>query len=135
MNRVFLGLLLMVGVVLYFMSTKKDAAQEVLEPVLSAPAGAQVAAMTSDLRTLVNVQMMYQVLEGSFAGQFAALEFSPSNGVSIRIIEASADGFSAEATHPSLPNWSCVVFVGSVTAPTTLGGLKAASARTPFCDG
>jgi len=134
MKRPFITLALMVGIAIYFISTRMDSAEELIEPALSAPGQAQTATLTSDLRTLVNVQSMYEAIEGTFASQLTVLEFSGSAGVTVRMIEASARGFSAEATHPSDPNGSCVVFVGDVAAPSTRGGTVATAARTPVCD-
>ena len=135
MKRPFITLAVMVAIAVYFISTRGGDMSEAVEPVLSAPSSAQIATLTSDLRTLVNVQSMHEAIEGTFASQLASLEFAESAGVTVRLIEASASGFSAEATHPSMPNGSCVVYVGDVAPPSTRGGTVATAAATPVCDG
>jgi hypothetical protein len=77
-----------------------------------------VADMKADLRRLVSANEVYHVKNSRYAGDVGSLSsFRPSQGVSVTILNASANGWSAKATDAALPGKSCVIYVGSVPAP------------------
>lgn len=74
---------------------------------------AYVAAMISDLRNLASAQEAYYRVDGAYgyATDKSELEFSESEGVTVSILEATASGWSARATHANTP-WSCAFYFG-----------------------
>jgi prepilin-type N-terminal cleavage/methylation domain-containing protein len=87
---------------------------------------ARVAEMKADLRDLAVAQEAYGSDNGTYYGGVvpsAALIYSVSGGIQISITEASALGWSAEATS-TLTTRKCALFVGGVTphAPATIEG-------------
>jgi type IV pilus assembly protein PilA len=86
---------------------------------------AYVASMKTDLRNLATAQESYYYTNEIYTTNIASLSFTPSSGVVINIPEATAAGWSAEATHPLLIGMSkCALFFGVATAvaPATLEG-------------
>lgn len=80
---------------------------------------AYLAAMKSDLRTLVTAQEAYFSENNSaYAPSLEALgaNFKPTNGVTITIGEVTVTSWSATATHKSTTK-TCKITVGG-TAPT-----------------
>ncbi|MDH4351875.1 MAG: prepilin-type N-terminal cleavage/methylation domain-containing protein, partial [Gemmatimonadota bacterium] len=75
-----------------------------------------VTTMKTDLRNLITAQESY--LAGSmvyYDGPIpaAGLGFTSSSGVTLTLLDVSASGWAATATHASAPAWVCAVFVGS----------------------
>jgi type IV pilus assembly protein PilA len=79
---------------------------------------AVVASMKSDLRNLAGTQEVYwnqaQTYYGGVVPNLGVLDFQPSTGVTITIINASAAGWSAQATAVPLTNTTCVIYYGTV---------------------
>jgi type IV pilus assembly protein PilA len=79
---------------------------------------AVVASMKSDLRNLAGTQEVYwnqaQTYYGGVVPNSGVLDFQPSTGVTITIINASAAGWSAQATAVPLTNTTCVIYYGTV---------------------
>jgi type IV pilus assembly protein PilA len=79
---------------------------------------AVVASMKSDLRNLAGTQEVYwnqaQTYYGGVVPNPGVLDFQPSTGVTITIINASAAGWSAQATAVPLTNTTCVIYYGTV---------------------
>jgi type IV pilus assembly protein PilA len=77
---------------------------------------ATVAAMRSDLRNLASTQESYWVENRTYYGGAIpdpALQFTPSEGVSITVVNASDAGWSAQATAVPLTAQTCVIFYGT----------------------
>jgi hypothetical protein len=95
-----------------------------------------VGAMHSDLRALSIAQETYLREHGDYASKLSALHLMLSEGVALELPSADGDGWSAVATHRSLPGHSCVVYSGAVaSAPRTRrAGIRATSAGSIACD-
>ncbi len=63
----------------------------------------------------------------TYAPALGSLNFSPSPGVVLTIVEATPRGWSALTTHPAAAPLTCAVFYGdaAVLAPATSEGLVA----------
>jgi prepilin-type N-terminal cleavage/methylation domain-containing protein len=80
---------------------------------------AVVASMRSDLRNLATAQEGYWVENRTYYGGVipgAGIQFSPSSGVLVTIVNATDAGWSARATALPLTTETCVIFYG-VTPP------------------
>jgi len=87
---------------------------------------AYLSLMKGDLRNLATAQEAYSGDNGAYYGgavPAAALVYSPSVGVTITVVEATASGWSATATSPQIPR-TCAIFFGSAAplAPATVEG-------------
>ena len=85
---------------------------------------ANVASIRSDLHNLVTLEETYFHEHQAYAPTLAALGATTSPGVNLTIVEASANGWSAQATHPAATPLTCAVFYGAaapVTPATTEG--------------
>jgi len=90
---------------------------------------AYVATMKSDLKNFASAQEGYYYENHVYfngAVPNPAVPFRPSTGVTITISAADVSGWSAIATHASIPN-NCTIFVGSAApiAPATIEGSPA----------
>ena len=77
---------------------------------------AVVTAMRSDLRNLAGTQETYWTENATYyAGAIpnAALNYRPSNGVTITMVNATAAGWSAQAAAPGITAQTCVIFYGA----------------------
>ena len=88
---------------------------------------ANVTTMKTDLRNLITAQEAYLAGVGVYYdGPIPAsgLGFTASSGVTLTLVDVSASGWAATASHVSAPNWVCAVFVGSAApiAPATAEG-------------
>jgi type IV pilus assembly protein PilA len=90
-------------------------------------AKAFATAVKSDLRNLITAQEAYSYSHSTYTTELSALNIVPSQGVQIEIVEASASGFSASATHERANPLICAIFVGSAAplAPATIEGVAA----------
>jgi prepilin-type N-terminal cleavage/methylation domain-containing protein len=81
-----------------------------------------VATMKTDLRNLATAEESYYYSNSTYAADLSALSFEPSAGVTISVVEATAAGWSARATHPQASATSCAVFFGSAAplSPATV---------------
>jgi type IV pilus assembly protein PilA len=86
---------------------------------------ANAAALKSDLHNLATAEEAYLFDTGGYTSDLAALNFTPTQGVSIEIVSATGSGWSARATHPASFPLTCAIFQGSVAplAPATIEGL------------
>jgi prepilin-type N-terminal cleavage/methylation domain-containing protein len=79
---------------------------------------AVVSAMRSDLRNLASVQETYwttnQIYYGGLIPDLANFTFSPSPGVTITVVAATAAGWSATAAAPGLTTQTCAIFYGNI---------------------
>jgi len=77
---------------------------------------AVVTAMRSDLRNLASVQEAYWIDNNVYyAGVIPdpAFPLNPSNGVAITVVNATAAGWSAQASAPGRTAQTCVIFYGA----------------------
>jgi len=86
---------------------------------------ANAAALKSDLRNLASAQEAYFYDNSAYATLVSQMSFKTSPGVVLTVIDASASGWSARATHPSSYPLTCALFQGNITAatPATVEGL------------
>jgi hypothetical protein len=78
-------------------------------------ASAEQSYMTFALRTLERSQEKYRALNGSFAPNSNQLDqFVWDQGVSVTILNATADGYAARATFAGVPGKSCVIWRGDL---------------------
>ena len=73
--------------------------------------------LRSDLRALTIAQEAAVHASGRYEVRLENLELTRSPGVVLELVHPTPDGWSAVATHPSLPAVSCVVFAGNVSDP------------------
>jgi type IV pilus assembly protein PilA len=87
---------------------------------------AYFSAMKSDLKNLMTAEEQYYAANnymyggsaGTDASTVAGMGFAPSQGVGVTIREATATGWSADATHAALTaaTQKCGIFYGSAAA-------------------
>ncbi len=83
----------------------------------------QFAAIQQDLRNLGASQERYYQGETSYALDLDDLDFEASNGVEVVVQEATSQGWSAMATHVSLPaGRGCAIYLGNALPPPVPGG-------------
>ncbi len=78
---------------------------------------ATVASMRSDLRNLATTQESYWVENRTYYGGVIpdpALQYNPTYGVTVAIVNATDAGWSAQASAPGLTPQTCVIFYGTV---------------------
>ena len=73
---------------------------------------AYASSLKSDLRNLSSSEEDFFYYNETYTGTVAGLNFAPSNGVQLTIVEANPRGWSATATHPSAAPLTCAVFYG-----------------------
>ena len=74
------------------------------------------SSLKSDLRNLSSVQEDYFYFNEIYANSMGLLNFKPSSGVVMSIVESTTRGWSATATHPSAYPITCAVFYGQASA-------------------
>lgn len=86
---------------------------------------ANAAALKSDLRNLATAQEAYFFEHEVYTDDTNLLAYHTSPGVVLTIVEATASGWSAKATHPASFPLTCALFAGSVAvlAPATAEGI------------
>ncbi len=80
------------------------------------------ASMKSDLHVLVSVQEAYWAEHGQFASDLRALDtyfYDTSRDVTVQVLAASEEGWSAAAAHSGLET-PCIVYVGDDVRGTML---------------
>jgi hypothetical protein len=94
--------------------------------------------MKVDMRNLVYSQDTYLGLQGVYSRRTEpfALQYLWHRGVTIKVLSANEDSWSAVATHQRKPGKSCVIWYGPVPArPATEQQKKVpARAAVPVCD-
>ena len=85
---------------------------------------AYVAAMKSDLRNLSVAEEGYYYEHRVYTTVLDSVDFTPSHGVVLIVVQASAAGWAATSTNPNAYPMTCAIFFGSVTpvAPATVEG-------------
>jgi len=95
-----------------------------------------LSAVRKDLRNLITAQEAYFTDHDAYAGSIGSLAFTPSDGVTIKLVETGQQAYSASGTLAGKSGVSCVVFVGGVVAiPKTAQGAAAKEEGAPKCDG
>ncbi len=86
---------------------------------------AYAASLKSDLKNLSAMQESYFYSNETYGPSLAAVNFSPTNGVIISIVEADGRGWSASATHPAAYPLTCAVYYGQAAplAPAVAEGV------------
>ena len=76
---------------------------------------AYASTLKSDLRNLATAQEAYYYEKSEYANAISLLDISISPGVTLNIVEASASGWSADATHSAANPLTCAMFIGTAT--------------------
>lgn len=86
---------------------------------------AYAASLKSDLKNLSAMQESYFYSNETYGPSLAAVNFAPTNGVIISIVEADGRGWSASATHPAAYPLTCAVYYGQAAplAPAVAEGV------------
>ena len=94
--------------------------------------------MKVDLRNLVRAQEAYHATQGSYARRTEPLQIQYlwQRGVSVDILSAGPDHWSARASHAAQPGKTCVIWHGRVTSRPVTETTQRASERPgiPVCD-
>lgn len=85
------------------------------------------ASMRTDLKNLATAEEAYYYEAQVYSTNLDSVNFQPSPGVSITIIEATDAGWSATSTHPAAFPRVCAIFMGGAApvAPATVQGVVA----------
>ena len=102
---------------------------------------ALLSQMRIKLREMTREQVAYHSKTGQYASTLADLRpggarvRKAGDDVVVEIHSGSATGWAASASHPSLPDQSCILVVGdSLPSLTTKGGLSAQTLGAVTCD-
>ena len=90
---------------------------------------AYASTIKADLRNLATAQEAYFYENSQYANAVSLLDISVSPGVTMTIVEASAGGWSANATHSAANPLTCSIFIGNAAplSPATSEGLVGCS--------
>ncbi len=85
------------------------------------------ASIKADLHNLATAQEVYLSEWATYSTDTAQLAFHASSGVQLTIVGATANGWSATATHPAAIPSTCAMFIGSIAPaePATSAGIIA----------
>ena len=88
---------------------------------------AYAASLRGDLHNLSTVQEEHFIEAHTYTPSLRTLEFVPSPSVKLTIVEATATGWSAQATHQAAAPILCAIFYGDAApvAPATVEGTVA----------
>ena len=83
------------------------------------------ASLKSDLKNLSSSQEDYFYYNEQYSPALGSLNFEPSPGVVLTIVEANGTGWSAKTTHPAAAPLTCAVYYGGASplAPATAEGV------------
>lgn len=91
--------------------------------------------LRSDLRAVTIAEEGAIHRTGEYETDLTRLALTPSAGVRVALLYATGDGWSATASHPSLPGITCVVFAGDVPSrPMTQKQGRHGAAGDIVCD-
>ena len=94
--------------------------------------------MKVDLRNLARSQELWFGTQGAYSRRIEpfALQFLWHRGVTLKILGANRDSWSAKATHAKAPGRSCIIWYGPVPTPpaTDAQRREAMRAGVPACD-
>lgn len=77
---------------------------------------AQISAMKSDLHNLASSEEDFFYVNAQYSPTLGAVNFQPSPGVNMTIVEATPLGWSAQSVHPQATGITCAVFYGGAAA-------------------
>ena len=77
---------------------------------------AQISKMKSDLHNLASSEEDYFYVNSQYAAALSSVNFQPSPGVNMTIVEATPLGWSAQSVHPQATGITCAVFYGGAAA-------------------
>ena len=82
------------------------------------------ASLKSDLWNLSASQEDFFYYNETYTPDLSSLNFDPTRGVTLTIVEASPRGWSARTTHPAAAPLTCAVFYGdaALVSPATSEG-------------
>ena len=88
---------------------------------------AYFAGMESDLHNLTTAQESYFYDYARYTGGLDSLQFQPSHGDSVVVVESSVSGWSATSTNAQSAPHFCALFMGTAApvAPATAAGVVA----------
>jgi prepilin-type N-terminal cleavage/methylation domain-containing protein len=88
---------------------------------------AYFAGMRSDLHNLTTAEEAYFYDHSVYSGSLDSVQFKPSKGDSVTIVEATASGWAATSQNPQSYPHFCALFLGtaSAVAPATEAGVVA----------
>ncbi len=87
------------------------------------------------LRRLVAGEEGFFAENGTYTRELERAGLRPRDGIQVRFLWLSRDGWAASGTHPDLPGRDCVIYVGhGQEAPTTLKYLRQGREGVPVCD-
>lgn len=86
---------------------------------------ANAAGLKTDLRNLATAEEAYFFENSAYTSNISSLSYRSSPGVVLTIVDATASGWSAIATHPASFPLTCALYQGNVAAvsPATVEGL------------
>jgi prepilin-type N-terminal cleavage/methylation domain-containing protein len=88
---------------------------------------AYFAGMRSDLHNLTTAQESYFYDHSKYTTRLDSLNFQPSKGDSVNVVEATVNGWSATSSNPESYPHFCALFLGTAApvAPATAAGVVA----------
>ena len=115
---------------------RDSVARDSVKQVASVLPARAIELMQSDLRALTMQQESWGHANQAYATTLTALHAVASAGVRLELLQPTATGWSARATHDALDGASCVVYSGDVAkVPTTQRtGKRPELAGTVVCD-
>jgi len=115
---------------------RDSVAQDSVKQVASMPPERALEMMKSDLRALTMQQESWQHANQDYATSLTALHAIASAGVRLELLQSTARGWSARATHDALTGASCVVYSGVVAKlpATERTGKRPEFPGTVVCD-
>ena len=78
---------------------------------------AYAASLRGDLHNLATAEEAYFFQSASYTSDTTRLIYRTTNGVQVMIVEATAGGWAAIATHPLSYPLTCALFNGTVASP------------------
>lgn len=113
-------------------STRVRAKPDAADPRV---AGMRFQQISRELRRLVAGEEGFFAENGTYTRDFERAGVRLSEGMQIRFLWLSRDGWAASGTHTDLPGRDCVIYVGhGQEAPTTLKYLRQGREGVPVCD-
>jgi hypothetical protein len=95
-----------------------------------------LSAVKKDLLSMRTLQEVYYTSAGSYTVSLTALKFAPTDGVTIKVLEASGTAWAGTGTLAGVNGASCVISVGSVAkTPRTEQGASPEKEGQVVCDG
>ena len=101
-----------------------------------APSSVDLNTVRQDLKAILTAQEKYFVSHNTYALDLAALEYTATEGVTVKFVEKGTRAYSVSGIVTGQTGASCVVMVGNVSAiPSTAKGAAAKAEGGVLCDG